>query len=183
LVTASSCDPACALDQVSYGLGMPARKRPTSGDAAIARRSLLDGLGGDKDIFEVMTKLAPLHPHGNTFPGEVFLDLAADALDWCGASRANPVPLEGIRERFLPECSFRGRENRKLQFAVLAVAALCGGVEPDLLDEVAWWQTDDFWQYALFAAVAYMRIAADRAGVPVGQVCRELAQLPGLQPG
>ena len=37
----------------------------------------------------------------------------------------------------------------KLQFAVLVAAALRGGAEPDLLDEVAWWQTDDFWQYAL----------------------------------
>jgi len=24
------------------------------------------------------------------------------------------------------------------------------------LYEVAWWQTDDFWQYAMFAAVAYI---------------------------
>src|SRR5262249_44511288 len=93
-----------------------------------------------------------------------------------------PVPVEGVRERFLPECSFRGRENRKLQFAVLAAAALHGGAEADLLDEVTWWQTDDFWQYALFAAVAYIRITADRAGVPVRQVCQELAQRPGSRP-
>lgn len=182
-MTASSCDPAGALGPVLYGLGMPARKRPTSEDTATARRMLLDGLAGDKDIFEVMTGLVPLHPRHNTFPGEVFLLVAADALGWCGASQANPAPLEGIRERFLPECSFRGRENRKFQFAVLTAAALHGGAEADLLDEVAWWQTDDFWQYALFAAVAYIRIAADRAGVPVPQVCRALAQLPGSQPG
>ena len=51
---------------------------------------------------------------------------------------------------------------------MLAAAALHGGTEPDLLDEVAWWQADDFWrQYALFAAVAYIRAAASRAGVPV----------------
>ncbi|HYZ54848.1 MAG TPA: hypothetical protein VE733_15265 [Streptosporangiaceae bacterium] len=81
-----------------------------------------------------------------------------------------------MRERFLPECAFRGREKRKLAFAVLVAAAHHGGAEPDLLDEVAWWQTDDFWQYALFAAVAYIRIAADRAGVPVRQVCQELTQ-------
>jgi hypothetical protein len=144
---------------------------------------LLDGLGADADIFEVMTGLAPLHPRNNTFPGEVFLRLAADALDWCGASQANPAPLEGIRERFLPECSFRGRENRKLQFAVLAAAALRGGVEPDLLDEVVWWQTDDFWRYAMFAAVAYVRLAAERAAVPVPQACQELGQLGGPRPG
>ncbi|HEY3648114.1 MAG TPA: hypothetical protein VGL33_09105, partial [Streptosporangiaceae bacterium] len=133
---------------------MPARKRPAPGDTVTARRVLLDGLARDADIFELVSGLAPLHPRDNTFPGEVFIRVAADALDWCGASRADPLPLEGLRERFLPECTLRGRENTKLQYAVLAAAALHGGTEPDLLDEVAWWQTDDFWQYALFAAVA-----------------------------
>ncbi len=63
-------------------------------------------------------------------------------------------------------------ENHKFRFAVLAVAALRGGAEPDLLDEVARWQTDDFWQYALFAAIAYIRIyphrrrPRGRAGAP-----------------
>jgi hypothetical protein len=55
-----------------------------------------------------------------------------------------PLALEGIRERFLPECTFRGRQNKKYQYAVLVAAALRGGTDPDLLDEVAWWQTDDF---------------------------------------
>jgi hypothetical protein len=63
-----------------------------------------------------------------------------------------------------------------------AAAALHGGTEPDLLDEIAWWQTDDFWQYALFATVACIRAAADRAGVPVPRECRELAQRPGPPP-
>jgi hypothetical protein len=52
-----------------------------------------------------------------------------------------------------------------------------------LLDEAAWWQTDDFWQYALYAAVAYIRAAAGRAGVPVRQACQELAQRDGPRPG
>ena len=144
-----------------------------------ARRVLLDGLARDVDIFEVLSELAPLHPRDNTFPGEVLLHLAADALDRCGASRVDPLPLEGLRERFLPERTFRGRQNAKFQYAVLAAAALHGGTEPDLLDEVAWWQTDDFWQYALFAAVAYTRAAASRAGVPVRQACQDLAQSRG----
>jgi hypothetical protein len=66
-----------------------------------------------------------------------------------------------------------------LQYAVLAAAALHGGTEPDLLDEVAWWQADDFWQYALLAAVAYIRAAASRAGVSVRQACRDLGERPG----
>jgi hypothetical protein len=161
---------------------MPAGKLPTPQDAATARRILLGGLVRDSEVAELMGELAPLHPRNNTFPGEVFLHVAADALDWCGASRADPLALEGMRERFLPECDFRGRQNKKLQFAILAAAALRGGAEPDLLDEVAWWQTDDFWQYALYAAVAYARAAAERAGVPVRQVCQELAQRAGPRP-
>ena len=47
---------------------------------------------------------------------------------------------------------------------MLAAAALHGCTDPDLLDEVAWWQADNFWKYALFAAVAYIRAAASRAG-------------------
>ena len=89
------------------------------------------------------------------------------------------LPGSGLRERFLPERTFRGRQNTELQYAVLAVAALHGGTEPDLLDEVAWRQTDDFWQYALFAAVAYIRAAASRAGVPVRQAGQDLLERPG----
>ena len=158
---------------------MRARKRPVPEDAVTARRTLLAGLARDADIFELVSELAPLHPRDNTFPGEVFLHLAGDALDWCRASRADPLPLEGLRERFLPECTFRGRQNKKLQYAVLAAAALHGGTEPDLLAEAAWWQADDFWQYAMYAAVAYIRAAASRAGLPVRQACQELAQRPG----
>jgi hypothetical protein len=63
-----------------------------------ARQTLLDGLARDEDIFEPVSELAPLHPQNNTLPGEVFLHLAADALDWCGASRSGPLLLEGLRE-------------------------------------------------------------------------------------
>jgi hypothetical protein len=156
---------------------MPA-KRPTPEDTLTARRILLDGLARDADVFQLVSDLAPLHPRDNTFPGEVFLHVAADALDWCEASRADPLPLEGLRERFLPEAPIRGRQNAKFQYAVLAAAAVSGGTEPDLLAEVSWWQTDDFWQYALYAAVAYIRAAASRAGVSPHQACQDLSERP-----
>jgi hypothetical protein len=167
------------LTVVIYRRDMPGRKRPAHGDAMTARRTLLDGLARDADIFEVLSGLAPLHPRNDTFPGEVFLHLAADALEWCGASQAEPLSLEGLRERFLPEATFRGRQNAKLQYAVLAAAGVHGGTEPDLLDEIASWQTDDFWQYAMYAAVAYIRAAASRADVPVRQVCQDLDERSG----
>lgn len=161
---------------------MPARNLPTPQDTAAARRVLLDGLARDSDVSELAGELAPLHLRNNTFPGEVFLNVAADAMDWCGASRSEPLALEGMRERFLPEFAFRGRQNKKLQYSILAAAALRGGAEPDLLDEVARWQTDDFWQYALYAAVAYIRAAAGRVGVPVRQICQELARRDSPRP-
>ena len=160
-----------------YGRGM-ARTRPAPDDAATARRILLDGLADGNEIFKLLGDLEPLHPRHDTFPGEVFLRLAADALDWCGASRADPLDLDGFRERFLPECRFRGRQHKKLQYTVLAAAAVHGGTEPDLLDEVVWWQTDDFWEYALFAAAGYIRAAVSRAGVPVRQACEQLTGRP-----
>ena len=70
-----------------YRGDMPARKRPAPEDTVTARQILLDGLARDADIFELTSELAALHPRDNTFPGEVFLHVAADALDWCGASR------------------------------------------------------------------------------------------------
>jgi hypothetical protein len=158
---------------------MPGRKRPAPEDAVTARRVLLDGLARDAGVWELVSELAPLHPRDDAFPGEVFLRLAADALDWCGASRADPLPLEGLCGRFLPERAFRGRRDSKFQYAVLAAAAVHGGTGPGLLDEVAWWQAGDFWQYALFAVVAFIRAAASRAGVPVRRVCRDLARSPG----
>jgi hypothetical protein len=63
---------------------MAARKRPAPEDAATARQIMLDGLARDADILELLSQLAPLHPRDNTFPGEVLLRLAADALDWSG---------------------------------------------------------------------------------------------------
>lgn len=103
-----------------------ARNRPTPEDAARARRILLEGLARDAQVFELLGELEPLHPRSDTFPAEVLLCLAADALDWCRASHSDPLQLEGLRERFLPEPSFRGRQNKKLQYAVLAAAALHG---------------------------------------------------------
>jgi hypothetical protein len=79
---------------------MPATK-PTPQDAAAARRMLLDGLARDADTLELVSELAPLHPRNNTFPGEVFLRLAADALEWCGASQEEPLVVE-IGGRVVP---------------------------------------------------------------------------------
>jgi hypothetical protein len=126
--------------------------------------------------------IRPLHPKNNTFPGEVFLRLAADALAAGAVSRVSPIDAEGLVEAHLPECEFRGRDNHKIRYSVIAAAALHGGVEVDLLEEVAYWGTDDFWSYAGLAAVAWVRAVAAAREIPLQELCRRLRERQGHAP-
>ena len=54
------------------------------------------------------------------------------------------------------------------------------GVQPDLLGEIYWWNTDDLWEYALYALVIYIRVAAERSGRSVAEVCGRLAGRHGV---
>jgi hypothetical protein len=94
-----------------------------------------------------------------------------------GVGQDDPIPYPGLREKYLGECKFQGRENRKIQFAILASASARGGIQPDLLDEVAWWYSDDFWWYALAAAVAVIRACA-RQAAPIGAGLRSAVVSP-----
>lgn len=158
-----------------------AQRIPTEQDRLEALHRLLAGLADGADVHELTASMVELHPKHNTFPGEVFMALAADALEASGASRDRPIPYEGLRENYLPECEFRGRQNRKIQYAILTSAAVRGGLEPDLLDEVVWWQTDDYWRYALYAAVALIRVAAARRDESIARLARRLAELNGVE--
>lgn len=155
---------------------MAKEKRPTEEDRVEALRRLLSGLANGEDVVDLSAAVEDLHPAHDTFPGEVFMELAADALDLAGVERSDPIPYEGLREKYLSECDFRGRENRRIRFAILASASLRGGLEADLLDEVAWWQTDDFWRYGLCAAVALIRAGAEREGITVAAFAQRLAK-------
>ena len=157
-----------------------AQRRPTEDDRHEAIRRLLSGLASGADVHGLTASIADLHPKNNTFPGEVFMGLAADAFEVAGVTRDRPIAYEGFRETYLPECEFRGRENRKVQFAILTSAAVRGGLEPDLLDEVVWWQNDDYWRYALYATVAMIRASSQRQGVSVVRLAEQLAERHGV---
>src|SRR3954462_6604499 len=44
----------------------------------------------------------------------------------------SPLEYEGLRERYLPEVTFRGRvEHRNSQYAIYAAACMPGGPQPD----------------------------------------------------
>jgi hypothetical protein len=55
------------------------------------------------ELRELAALHEPLHLKNNTFPGEVLLELAADAIEEAGASRERLLEFEGIRKRHLPE--------------------------------------------------------------------------------
>ena len=153
---------------------MSPRHKPTDEEARQAVEVLLEAVETGGDIFDALDEVGPLHPKDNTFPGEVFVALAADALAEGGVSRDRPVSEEGLVKRYLPECQFRGRDNRKIRYVVMAAAAVHGGVELDLLEEVAYWATDDFWSYAGLAAVAWARAVADQRNIPLTNLCTHL---------
>jgi hypothetical protein len=48
--------------------------------------------------------------------------------------------------------------------------------EVELLEEVACWETDDFWSYAGFAAIAWVRAVADHRGLPLPELCQQQFQ-------
>lgn len=157
----------------------PKAHRPGPAEATEAARALLAGLVRGDDLDQIAQEAYGRHPRDNTFPGEVYLHVGADALSEC-ADRGDPIVQEGLFARHLPEAHFTGRENAKARFALLAAAATAGGLEVDLLDEVAHWSGDDYWHYALAAAVALIRAGAGRVGVPVGSFAASLAERRGV---
>ena len=157
------------------------KSRPGAQDRLNAIRIALQGIASNVDPLDVAPALAALHPVNNTFPGEVLLVLAADALEEAGASRDHPVTYERIRERFLPEIEFRGwAEHHKSHYALQAAVMIHRGVEPDLLGEVTWWNRDDLWLWSLYALVIYLRVAAERTGTSVRVVCQSVANRHGV---
>jgi hypothetical protein len=110
---------------------MPTR-RPSDSDRVEAIGRLLGGLAKGKDVFEIASSVVDLHPKHNTFPGEVYLGLAADALDLTGVGRDDPVAYQNLLKDHLSEGEFRGWDKRKIQYAILAGASLRGGIRPDL---------------------------------------------------
>jgi hypothetical protein len=160
---------------------MPGKHRPTAEDRLIVIRRALTGLAGEKAIEDVAVDLAPLHPEHDTFPAEVLLELAADALEISGASRHDPVQYDGIRERVLVEHEFRGRtEHHKSHYALRAATMIRAGVAPDLLAEVSWWHTNDLWIWSWYALVIFARVATERTGDDISMICAAIAARHGV---
>jgi|SRR5271157_3863413 len=166
-------------------VGAMARKAgPTDEDYENAARLGLLALIANEDADSIMEQLEALHPRNNTFPAEVLLELAAEAIEESGASPAEPILYEGMRDRLLPEYHFRGKsQQHKSHYALMAAAMIRAGVYPDLLDEAYGWGIDDMWEYAFYALVLYGRVAAKRTGRPLEDVASALAERRGIDLG
>jgi hypothetical protein len=155
---------------------------PTAEDRATAIRVALSGIAGCLELGEIAARLAPLHPTNDTFPGEVLLELAADAIEESGATREHPLEFEGIRKRQLPEDRAHTRaQHHKAEFALRAAAMVRAGVDPAIRDEVSWWQTDDLWFWALEALMTYVRAAAEHDAEPVTAICGRIGRRHDVQ--
>ena len=101
------------------------------------------------------------------------MEVAVQAMDLAGIEQRD-LPYQELLNNHLPEYEFRDRRAQKIKFAILATGAARGGIDPDLLDEVIWWRTDDFWFYAL-AATAIIRSSAAKQAVPIADLIGRLA--------
>jgi hypothetical protein len=163
---------------------MARKAGPNDEDYETAARLGLLTLAAGQHSDTIMEQLAVLHPRNDTFPAEVLLELAAEAIAESGASPAEPIHYEGMRDRYLPEYHFRGKsQQHKSHYALMAAATIRAGVYPDLVDEAYGWGIEDMFEYALYALVLYGRVAAERTGRTLEDVATALAERRGIDLG
>jgi hypothetical protein len=70
----------------------------------------------------------------------------------------------------LPEDPARGNVGHsKRRHCVQGAVLIAAGAEPE---DTGWWSFDDLWRHALDAVVVFVRVAAERRGTSVEDVCR-----------
>lgn len=140
-----------------------------------AQLAALAGMLRGEDLDDLTAHVALSEVSRWFTPDVAILELAVTALELATPAGTDRLVYEGLRERYLPEVQFRGRnEHRSSQYALYAAAAMRGGVEPDLLNDAGWWQTR-LWTYAVFALLIYSRAAAERNETTVEEIARDIA--------
>jgi hypothetical protein len=150
----------------------------TDRDEAI--RVVLSGLASDVELEELIGSVGALHRPHDTYPGEVMLELCAEVFADTTAAGAGPIPYEGLREAHLGDYELVGKQNVRFRFAVHCSASIAGGLQPDLDEELYWWQSDDFWRYALLGLVAVARASAALRGLTGAELAERLGERHGV---
>jgi hypothetical protein len=110
---------------------MAPKKRPTPEDRLDAVVVVLTGLASGQDFDSIIQKLGDLHVPHDTFPAEELLELASDAIAESGSTAADPIEFEKIREQYLPEHKFSGKNpHYKSKYALLIRPGIRGGSRP-----------------------------------------------------
>jgi hypothetical protein len=141
-----------------------------------AARLFLAGVAGNERLDDALDRLRPFADFAFPFPGDVLVELAADALELSGATRATPVSLSDAPETYLSEWTISGNTaHQKSRAAIEASVALHAGVAVDYGAVAGWWQVQDFAFYAFQAAVIMIRLAAATTGRATDSICAEIA--------
>jgi len=135
------------------------------------RSIVLDALIAGRPIDDIVDLLSPHHEHGSTSPASVLMELAADAY-LARSSRRDPLAVDGLAERMLPEDPARGNVGHsKRRHCAQRAIMIAAGAEPE---DTRWWSIDDLWRHALDAVIVFVRAAAERRTTTVEHVCKSL---------
>jgi hypothetical protein len=155
---------------------------PTPADRAEVARVALVAIAGGGGLVGAEPLLKRFGGFVFPFPGDVLIELAADALDVSGATRSNPVSLTDVTEQYLRDQSLGGNTARqKTRAAIELAVGVRAGIEPDYDAVAGWWRVNDFAFHAFGACFVMVRVAAQRRDTPVEVVCDTLAARRGLQ--
>jgi hypothetical protein len=140
-----------------------------------AQRALLDGLRRADDLSRLEQAVRRTSAKGFT-PDLAVLQVGVAALDLAGVGRDTPIAKAELVTTHLPEINFRNQRalQERTTYALNAVAAIRGGLELDVLEDMYWWRTRDIVQYAVIAATAYVRACAQRRGQTLQQFIDDL---------
>ena len=140
-----------------------------------AQRALLDGLRRGDTLSEL--EHAVRHSQTKRFtPDLAILQVGVAALDLARVDRNGPIAKAELVEQHLTALDFRNQRGlqERTTYALYAVAAIRGGLELDILQDVYWWRTRDIVEYAVTAAAAYVRACAQRRGQSIQQFIDDL---------
>ena len=143
-----------------------------------AQRALLIALRDGAELPAVEAAVRSTGRKGFT-PDVAALQLAVAAMDLAAVDRANPLEKADLVTRHLAEVEFRNQRalQERTAYAINAVAAIRGGLEPDIVTDMYWWRSRDIVEYAVLAAVAYVRGCAERRAQSVEAFADELLRL------
>jgi hypothetical protein len=151
--------------------------QPSLPDAlhAQAQRALLDGLRRGDDLDELERAVRRSKAKGFT-PDVAVLQVGVAAMDLADVDRNTPIAKADLVTLHLSELDFRNQRalQERTTYALNIIAAMRGGLEPDILEDMYWWRTRDIVEYAVIAATAYVRACAQRRQQPIQQFIDDL---------